>query len=230
MQKPNSKMKEITSGIIGIKNFQNNHFGNMLLSNLLEEINSSGGNEDNIAMTAPFFESSSVLESNIDSLNRIVTININQLNEKNYLIIRIQPLNEIELCVKKNWVKKELFLLKEYHYYKNKIKKNNSFEKITLLNKKISSSEIRFLYSFETTNNFDLYFLSFVSSMLRDLHIQRKAKIANESDFKFLYSIIGKNYDNLTYNQLKDLIQLMDIRLGSLTKESKELIELNHSF
>ncbi len=230
MQKPNSKMKEITSGIIGIKNFQNNHFGNMLLSNLLEEINSSGGNEDNIAMTAPFFESSSVLESNIDSLNRIVTININQLNEKNYLIIRIQPLNEIELYVKKNWVKKELFLLKEYHYYKNKIKKNNSFEKITLLNKKISSSEIRFLYSFETTNNFDLYFLSFVSSMLRDLHIQRKAKIANESDFKFLYSIIGKNYDNLTYNQLKDLIQLMDIRLGSLTKESKELIELNHSF
>ena len=229
MQKPSTTMKEVVNQIIEIDKIDDISFNRTFLSALVKKINKDDKTKNLKPKTTPFFECSTVLSSEFTQQKHILKIIIYQLNNKNYAEVIIRPLNNI-MFYSEEFLDKENLLLKEYNYYEKKISKSKKLNDQKLIDSSISKGEIVLFYSFEVSVEFDLYFISFVSKMLRDLHIQKKPVITNESDLRCLYSILGKDYDDLPYNQLKDLINIMDIRLGSLTKESTELIELNYSF
>lgn len=229
MKKPSTTMKEVVNEIIEVDKIDNISFNRTFLSSLVKKINKDDKTKDLTFKTTPFFECSTVSSSEFTHQKHILKIIIYQLNNKNYAEVIIRPLNHI-MFDSEEFLDKENLLLKECNHYEKKISKSKKLNAQKLIDSSISKAEIVLFYSFEVSVEFDLYFISFVSKMLRVLHIHKKPVITNESDFKSLYYILGKDYDDLPYNQLKDLINIMDIRLGSLTKESTELIELNYSF
>lgn len=231
MQKPLGVIKKRIKNFLNIKEYIHVGF-NKTTYNDLSDIIKKENLSDKYSFvfdTIPYFNAKSQLESHLGYQKHKVTICIFQLEKENYLLVNIEPFEDDIFRV--NYpLKKEELIYKEHSYYKKLIEETNPFAKMSLIEEKLDEDYLEFFYSIQSKELVDVFFLNFIYQIQKTLNIAGKEKITNERDYRFLFSIIGSDYNQKTYEEIKELIELIDIRLGSLTKESKELIELNYFY
>lgn len=227
MERPTKRMKKVIEGLLDFQSYHVVSFRKCFTQTILDLINKESSNQDTITMDIFNIESSHQSHQGYQKHN--VMINIAQHNNVNYLMVYVKPEDDTIFRVNHE-MKFEDLLKKEFDYYREKIKETHSFKKLLPLEETINKNKLTYVYAFESEIDFNIDFFAFITKVLKDVKIQKKSTINNEEDFKFLYSLFGRDYISQPHNKTKEIIELMDIRLGSLTKESRDLIELNNSF